>query len=258
MQTHHSIVLLRHASIVISLGNKKILVDPMLSAKGEMDPVANCGNDIRIPMTDLPLDTAALGTLLSSVDAVIVTHLHRDHWDAAAQLLIQKDKPLFCQPPDADTIKRQGFLHVQAVVDRYLWQGIAISRTGGRHGTGEIGEKMGPVSGFVLSYNGTAVYIAGDTIWCPEVKDALQQFNPGYTIVNAGAAKFLTGDPITMTPQDILQVHMQLPCTKIIAVHMDTVNHCFIKRNDLRTALPANNWESWLSIPADGEQINIV
>jgi hypothetical protein len=47
-------------------------------------------------------------------------------------------------------------------------------RTGGRHGTGEIGEKMGPVSGYVLRGPGEpVVYIAGDTVWCPEVAAAL-------------------------------------------------------------------------------------
>ncbi len=39
-----------------------------------------------------------------------------------------------------------------------------MSRTSGRHGSGQIGEQMGAVSGFVLAAAGEpTLYIAGDT-----------------------------------------------------------------------------------------------
>lgn len=249
--------LLRHATLIITIGNKKLLVDPMLSAKDAMDPVANCGNDIRIPMTDFPITGEALNELLRQTDAVVITHTHRDHWDAAAQQLIDKDKPIFCQPSDLEKIKSQGFQQVTAIGSSLQWEGIAISRTGGRHGTGEIGKKMGEVSGFVFSHAHHSIYLAGDTIWCDEVKEALDKYHPAYTIVNAGAAKFLTGDPITMTPEDILRVHEQLPSTKIIAVHMDTVNHCFVKRIGLKREMAGIDWQQNLLIPDDGALIEM-
>ena len=74
MKTNHSVQLLRHATLYITIGNKKILVDPMLSAKEDMDPVPNCGNDTRIPMTSLPIDKTALEQLLRDAAAVVITH----------------------------------------------------------------------------------------------------------------------------------------------------------------------------------------
>lgn len=192
--------LLRHATLVIEINNLKILVDPMLSSKDKMDPVQNCGNDIRIPMVGLPINKTELDQLLNEVDAVIVTHLHRDHWDVAAQNLIHKSKTIFCQPGDSVKLTEQGFKNVIPIQSNLSWKRITIHRTPGQHGTGDIGKKMGEVSGFILASAQNSIYVAGDTIWCNEVEETLTNFNPEVIVVNAGGAKFLSGDPITMTP----------------------------------------------------------
>ena len=137
------------------------------------------------------------------------------------------------------------------------WEGISIRRTNGQHGTGEIGKKMGTVSGFIFQHKEQSIYLAGDTIWCDDVENALQECKPDVTILNTGGAQFLTGDAITMTPDDVIHVHECCPTTKIIAVHMDTVNHCFIKRVDLVKALAEKKPALKILIPADGEEISI-
>lgn len=252
-----SIQLLRHATLVITIKNLKLLVDPMLSPKDGLDPVQNCGNEIRFPMVELPVNPTELNKILNDVDAIVVTHIHRDHWDASAQKLIDKNKPVFCQPCDSEKIKGQGFNNVTPIDTKLDWEGITISRTTGEHGTGEIGKKMGEVSGFVFTSGNESVYVAGDTIWCEAVEKALSDFKPKVTVLNAGGAKFLTGEPITMTPDDVMKVHEKLPKTKIIAVHMDTLNHCFIKRTDLSKALLQTKLTSYVQIPDDGEMIEI-
>jgi L-ascorbate metabolism protein UlaG (beta-lactamase superfamily) len=247
--------LLRHATAVLTFNNLKFLIDPMLSEKEAMDPVQNAGNNRRIPVIDLPIDKVELSTILKEIDAVIITHTHQDHWDATAQNLIEKSKLIFCQPSDMQKIKEIGFQHVVAIESLFTWNGIAINRTSGKHGTGEIGEKMGDVSGFVLSYDDKSIYIAGDTIWCEEVESALTTFNPLTTILNAGGARFVTGGPITMIPQDIIKVNTELPKTKIIAVHMDVVNHCLVTRTDLLKVLTDYNLQSTILIPKDNQII---
>lgn len=257
MKKTNTVRLLRHATLVLQVGDIKFLVDPMLSKKDDLDPVQNCGNDIRIPMVDLPVSKEELEGIIRDVDAVVVTHLHRDHWDAAALALIDRAKLLICQPSDADKLRAQGFVEVHPVADHITWKGVTISRTGGQHGTGEIGQKMGAVSGFVFQDKRQTIYVAGDTIWCDEVEQALKIYQPHVTIVNAGGAQFLAGGPITMTPDDILKVHTHLPQTKIIAVHMDTVNHCFVRRSDLQKVVAEKGLQSKVLIPADGERITL-
>jgi L-ascorbate metabolism protein UlaG (beta-lactamase superfamily) len=136
------------------------------------------------------------------------------------------------------------------------WRGITIDRTGGKHGTGEIARKLAPVSGFVLQASGEpTLYIAGDSIWCEEVAGPLRQFQPAVTVLNAGGARFLQGDPITMTPEDVMAVCKAAPSTQVVAVHMDAINHCIVTRDDLAFQLEAERLRERVAIPADGEWV---
>ncbi|MNZ87203.1 metal-dependent hydrolase [compost metagenome] len=255
MKSEVQIRLLRHATLTIEIANTKFLVDPLFAEKDAYDPIPYAGNTIRYPMVGLPFNGEETKQLINEVDAILVTHTHNDHWDIVAQNIIPKDKPLLCQPADLDLLKQQGFQNVTAVIDELTFNGISITRTGGQHGTGEIGKKMGIVSGFVLNDGTTNVYVAGDTIWCEEVEEALNAFKPDITIVNAGAPQYIVGDPITMTPNDIISVAEHLPSTKIVAVHMDTVSHAKVSRLDLEKELKSKNYLNKVLIPADGEMM---
>lgn len=250
-----SVRLLRHATVAIEVGGVKFLVDPMLSPKDAMDPVKNAGNEIRIPMVDIPLSSTALDALIRDADAVLVTHTHRDHWDAPAQKSIPKDKPMFIQPSDEEAIRKQGFEKVTSVPTSTQFKGLTITRTGGQHGTGEIGTRMGTVSGFVIGHGKTKIYVAGDTIWCEEVKEALQLHKPDVIVLNGGEARFLQGGPITMGIDDLINVQAVAPKAKIIVVHMDTINHCLLTRTKLKAALDERGLLKKFLIPDNGEII---
>ncbi|QBD74574.1 MBL fold metallo-hydrolase [Ktedonosporobacter rubrisoli] len=246
--------LLRHATSIINYHGLQFLVDPMLSPAGAIEPVANSGNTLRNPLVDLPVSAEELRKLLQNIDAVLVTHTHLDHWDAQAGALLSKDLPIFCQPEDQEAFARAGFTKIRPVIDHVEWQGVLISRTGGQHGTGEIGKKMGQVSGFVLSAEQEpTLYIAGDTIWCAEVKQALQEFRPEVVVLNTGAATFVVGDPITMTADDVFQVCRTLPAAKVVAVHLEAINHCRLKRSELKEQVEQEGLIQQVAIPADGE-----
>lgn len=247
--------LLRHATLFVEVNEVSFLVDPMLSAREAMSPVQNAGNEFRIPMTDLPVSDQELSRLIRDVDAVMVTHTHRDHWDSMAHVMIPKDKPLFCQPADLDKLREQGFSAVTAVGDDTLFRGVSISRAGGQHGTGEMGRLMGTVSGFIIKGGGRQLYIIGDSIWCDEVAAAVKAHKPDVIVANAGAAKFLQSDPITMDTSDISMLMEATRKTSIVAVHMDTVNHCGLRRTDLKSFSAGKRWADRLFIPADGERL---
>jgi L-ascorbate metabolism protein UlaG (beta-lactamase superfamily) len=248
---------LRHATLIVEAEGVRILVDPMLSNQGAMDPVKVSRNTQRIPLVGLPISEIEFKKELESIDAVMVTHTHRDHWDEKARESIKKKLPLICQPTDVDTLKSQNFENLLPVNSFIEFNGLKIYRTDGQHGTGEIGQRMGHVSGFVIEYKKQKLYIAGDTIWCNEVEQALITHQPNYIIVNAGAARFDQGDPITMTAEDVAKVCRALPSAKVIAVHMETVNHCESKRADLMEKLIEQKLTKQCLIPADGERISL-
>jgi L-ascorbate metabolism protein UlaG (beta-lactamase superfamily) len=243
--------LIRHATLRVTVGGHTFLVDPMLSDKDAMDPIQNASNDLRIPMVDLPFSP---DEILKDVDAVFVTHTHRDHWDTAATEFVPKTMPIFCQPEDEAKFREWGYTDVRPVFTEARFNDLKINRTAGQHGTGEIGRKMAPVSGFVLRHAGESnLYIAGDTIYCPEVESSLALHHPEIAVLNAGAAQFTTGDPITMTALDIAKVCRTAPDTRVIAVHMETINHCLLRRDELDRELKNYRLREHVSIPTDGE-----
>jgi L-ascorbate metabolism protein UlaG (beta-lactamase superfamily) len=244
--------LIRHATLRLIFNQQTLLIDPMLSPTAAMDPIANSANDRRNPLVPLPVSSEEL----IRADAVIITHTHRDHLDPEAIAQLPKSTPIFCQPHDRVTLQSHGFSSVIVVEQTRTWNGVTLTRTGGQHGRGEIGEKMGPVSGFVLSaVKEPSLYVAGDTIYCPEVEQALRQYVPDVTVLNAGAARFKVGDPITMTAADVVSVCRYRPQTQVVAVHMEAINHCLLTRSQLQTFVSEQGYSNQVWIPEDGERM---
>ncbi|SMD14750.1 MBL fold metallo-hydrolase [Sporomusa malonica] len=241
---------LRHATFHLLMQEVTFLVDPVLSPAEGMTPIDNSPNQRRNPLVELPVSAE----LVMKADACLVTHMHRDHFDSAAGELLPKAMSVFCQPEDLDKLKQLGFEDVQPVNPAATWKAIAIERTGGQHGTGEIGQKMAPVSGYVLNAAGEpTLYIAGDTIWCPEVADSLATHKPEVIVLNGGAARFNQGDPITMGMQDIFQVCRHAPAAKVVVLHMEAINHCLLTRAELNAFLSQEGLDNRVTVPADGQ-----
>jgi L-ascorbate metabolism protein UlaG (beta-lactamase superfamily) len=98
---------IRNATLHIDYAGKRFLVDPMLSKRHAWPGFEGTVNsEERNPLVHLPFPVEDI----FDVDAVIVTHLHEDHWDEAAPNRVPKTLPLFAQnEADAATIRSQGF-----------------------------------------------------------------------------------------------------------------------------------------------------
>jgi L-ascorbate metabolism protein UlaG (beta-lactamase superfamily) len=247
--------LVRHATLVVEYNGQKILVDPMLDDAAARPPIQNSPNPRNNPLVSLPMPAAEV---VKDVHAVLITHTHSDHWDATAAQVLPKDLPLFCQPEDEQKFRDLGFSGTQVVNQSLHWRGIEIRRTGGQHGTGEIAKMLAPVSGFVLLAAGEPTfYIAGDTIWCEEVQQALRDHRPRIVVVNTGGARFLEGDPITMTADDVINTCQAAPDAQVVTVHMEAINHCLLTRADLAFQLEAARVIQQVAIPGDGDWVDV-
>jgi L-ascorbate metabolism protein UlaG (beta-lactamase superfamily) len=86
------------------------------------------------PLVDLPV---SMDEILD-VDAVIVTHIHPDHWDEAAINLVPKDMLIFTQnEKDAAAIQAQGFSNIRVLGENTDFDGITLIKTPGQHGRGK-------------------------------------------------------------------------------------------------------------------------
>jgi L-ascorbate metabolism protein UlaG (beta-lactamase superfamily) len=235
------ITLVRSATVILEIAGKRILVDPMLDNAGARPPIEQTRNQVPNPTVPLPFPAE---DAVRDLDAVIVTHRHRDHLDSRAEELLPRDVPVFCQPEDEEALHELG-LAARPVEDSLAWDGLAITRTPARHGSGPIAELLAPVSGFVLD----DLYLAGDTVWYEEVEATIERHRPRVAVVNAGGAEFVEGGLIVMGIDDVREVVARVP--KVVAVHMEALNHCFLGRSALTSAVPE------VIAPRDGETVEI-
>ena len=245
--------LIRNATVKLEYGGITILIDPMLGTKHSFGSFAGIEDN---PTVDLPIPVSEV---LANVDLVIISHLHEDHFDAAAQSMDDKAIPILCQPGDQEKIDSYGFNNVLELAEETLWQHVRITRTGGQHGTGRWAERLNPVSGFVFQFPGEpAVYWIGDSVWCPEVEEALAQFKPDVVITHSGGAELQDSGPIIMDAQQTLRVCEALPSAQVLATHMESLDHCKTTRQDLQAAAKAAGLgPDRLRILTDGEIVEI-
>nr|WP_247419537.1 MBL fold metallo-hydrolase [Halomarina salina] len=250
-----SVTLVRHATLLLDVDGTRLLVDPMLSDAGANPPIEGSSNDRRNPLVDLPADTDWDGEF-EDVDAMVVTHLHQDHLDdPARERFGDADLPVFCQPEDESSLA-ETFDDVRVVEEEASFDGLTLTRTPARHGHGEWAERMAPVCGFVVGTDDERVYLAGDTVWYDAVEATLDDHDPTAVVVNAGAAQFTESRPITMAAEDVAEVcdHTDAP---IVAVHMEAINHCLLTRDDLTDALAEADHAEQVTIPDDGETVEL-
>ena len=251
MQSVH-LTLIRNATLVIRVAGMRLLVDPQLDPAGARPAVPNTPNPRPNPLVELPEPPEAL---VARLDAVLVTHLHQDHFDDTARRLLPRGKPVLCQPEDAERLRGDGFTDVRPVDGELALDGLRVVRTGGSHGTGKVGQAMAPVSGFVLSApDEPSLYIAGDTILCDHVHEAIAAHNPDVVVVNASAARFLDSDPIVMDADDVVEL-AGLTDAYVVAVHLDAVAHATESRADLRERLHAEGLTERVAVPEDGSEV---
>ena len=255
MKASPSIQLIRNATLLLKYAGHQILVDPMFSPRGTMGSISGKGDS---PLVDLPIP---IDILLQGTELVLVTHTHPDHFDQVASNQLPKTIDLFYQPADEATIEKEGFTNACAIIESTRWNEIEIYRTGGQHGSGEVLNYMGTVSGYVLKAEGQpTLYIVGDSIYIDEIRENIRTHKPDYIIINSGGAIWpgYPENPLLMNETEALSLVQENTDAKVIAVHMDAIDHCMTTRASLHQK--ANELEisnDRLLIPTDGEAINL-
>ncbi len=244
---------IRNATLVVHYAGKKFLIDPFLAEKGTYSPFPNSiRQEQQNPLTKLPF---SIDEIVGQADAVILTHLHLDHYDDAAKNALPKDIKMFVQnEEDASSVRSDGFRNVEVLKEDTVFEDIHLIKTKGEHGRGEILKLAGLVCGAVFKHpSERTLYIAGDTVWNADVQEEIDAHLPEVIVVNAGDNQFLEGGSLVMGKDDVYEVCKAAPKAKIIASHMEAVNHWTLSRDELKKFIKDKGISSNVLVPDDGE-----
>lgn len=217
------------ATCLLSYGGITVLTDPNFLHRGQRAYLGKGMWSVR--RTEPALQPAELPPL----DAVVLSHLHGDHFDRVARRGLDHALPVLTTRPAARRLRQQGFAHAVALDP---WQAHEISKDGtrlrvtavpGRHAPGLLQAALPPVMGSVLEWTapgepGLSVYVTGDTLLVDALREVPQRhphLDLGLWHLGGTRIPFGRGVLVTMDARmgaDLLDV---VHPTRVVPVHND-------------------------------------
>jgi L-ascorbate metabolism protein UlaG (beta-lactamase superfamily) len=142
---------LGHSTVLVEMGGRRILTDPVL-----FDRV------IILRRVGRPLDPR----LVTGIDAVLISHLHLDHLHLPSIRMLGRDVLLVVPAGSAAWFRSKGFDAVVELApgDRTLVGGVAVTATPAVHSG--YHPPFGPRAmaiGYLVEHDASRLYFAGDT-----------------------------------------------------------------------------------------------
>ena len=206
-----------HASFLLTMGGKRILVDPVFSKR--LGPVS------RLTAPGIALDA------LPPIDVVLVTHNHRDHLDpwSLERLARGPGAPRFVVPlGNGDLIKSLGALEV---TELDWWQStdlgsLEVTLVPARHWSMRYPWDRNDMlwGGFVIRSNEGVAYHSGDTAFFDgfaEIGKRLGKIDWAMLPIGAYEPRWFM-EPQHMGPEEAVEAARRLDARHLVAMHWGT------------------------------------
>jgi L-ascorbate metabolism protein UlaG (beta-lactamase superfamily) len=223
-----------NATTLISAGGLTLLTDPNFLHRGQRAYLGHGLVSKRLKEPALRISE------LPPIDAIVLSHMHGDHWDRVSQKGLDHELPVVTTPHAAKRLHKRGFAHARGLT---TWQQHTITKgrttltltsLPGRHAPGWSQRLLPPVMGTMLEVaadDGSPrrrLYISGDTLLIEELKEIPTRFNPidvgmlhlGGTRLPAGG-RLPFGLTVTMDGRQGAELVAMLALPKAIPVHFD-------------------------------------
>ncbi len=220
-----SLTFIGNATVLLRLGSFTVLTDPNFLRKGQR---AYLGRGL---WSRRLLDPALTVHDVPTLDAVVLSHLHGDHWDRVARAGLDRRPPLVTTTHAARRLKRQGFSthglttwtdHVLAKDNEEL----RVVSLPGVHARGPLGKVLPPVMGSLLEHQVQGetrlrVYLSGDTLTGDHL-DAVHERYPDIdvAVMHLGGTRVLASTVTLDAPQGVDFLRRVQP-RAAIPVHYD-------------------------------------
>jgi L-ascorbate metabolism protein UlaG (beta-lactamase superfamily) len=229
-ETGLRITWLGHSSMLVEIDGTTLLIDPVYSQRASM--VQWFGPQRFFPpplaMEDLP-----------PLDAVLLSHDHYDHLDAAAIPLLRERTPRFiCSLAMENHLNRWGIpnaeIHSMNWTDTYtLPGGLKITALPARHFTGRGLRRFRTLwSSFMLEGPKHRIYFGADSGPWPGFRHIGEQFGPiDLAMLEVGAHNDLWGS-IHLGPDHALGAARDLQAKQMMPIHWGLFNLAFHAWNE--------------------------
>jgi L-ascorbate metabolism protein UlaG (beta-lactamase superfamily) len=215
-----------NATMLLRVGPFTLLTDPNFLHRGQR---ARLGYGLRSKRLTEP---ALQPTQLPALDAVVLSHMHGDHWDRIATRSLPKGTPVVTTPEAAACLADRGFTRTS---DLEAWETyeltsgadtLRITSVPGVHGPGPLVSVLPQVMGSVLELvRGGSVswrgYISGDTLYRSFLGEVLERCGPVDVLIpHLGGTKVL-GITVTMDARQGADLVELLKPPVTVPVHFD-------------------------------------
>lgn len=220
-----SLTFIGTATTLIRLGPFTVLTDPNFLRRGQY---AWLGKGL---VSRRRTDPAMRVSELPPYDAVVLSHLHGDHFDRVARRGLDPQRPLVTTPHAARRLRPRGF----ATVGLETWQRHELVRGSQRlsiealpavHAYGALGSLLPPVMGSMLTLDDggerrLSVYVTGDTLLGDHL-DAIRARHPetDVAVVHLGGTRVL-GALVTLDGRGGVDLLHRMSPRAAVPVHYD-------------------------------------
>ena len=213
-----TIIWFGHSTYFISIGGKKILVDPVFSERAS--PVQYAGSK-SYPGTMIykPEDFPPL-------DLVIISHDHYDHLDYNTILKLKEKTKLFCVPLGIGEHLTRWDVDAKNIREFDWWEGdtvlpeVQLTATPARHFSGRGFSRNKTLwASFVLKLYGYSIFIGGDSGYDGSFKAIGEKHGPFDVAMLECGQYDLQWPDIHMMPEETVQASIDLQAKAFLPVH---------------------------------------
>lgn len=213
-----SLTWLGHSAFILSLDNKKILIDPMLGPVAS--PVSFIGPK---RYSDDLLDTIEE---MPPIDAVFITHDHYDHLDYQSIKRLKSKVAHFFVPYGVGNHLVKWGVEEDKITELNWWdetefQGLTIALAPAKHfsGRGILNQNSTLWGGWVIIGNNTRFYTSGDGGYDAHFKEIGNKYGPFDIALIEGGQYDSRWPDSHMQPEESVQASIDLKSENMMLMH---------------------------------------
>ncbi len=213
-------VLIRHAGFTI-------LTDPNFLHRGEEADLGYGLSTKRLTDPSMEIDE------LPSLDLVVLSHYHGDHFDQVAEERLDRSVPIVTTPDAAETLRDKGFDRAVALETWASHEAetggsrLTVTAMPGQHAPGALTVALPDVMGSMLEFSGedpstsVRIYITGDTLIFDRIREIPERYPEiDLALLHLGGTRVM-GLTVTMDAEQGVEMLGRVGPRLAIPIHYD-------------------------------------